>query len=369
MPEQTNSVISSAKLDTSYSLSANQWVRARYELKTDDFEKAAIAIVRGQTIGNPSIRAGYESEELVKKHLARYKKTDSGACEVYFPKRNFGHEGVNYLLSVLMGGQCDIDLIQECRLVDLDISALDSFRKPRYGVKGIRDLIKVYDRPLIGGIIKPKIGMTPQQVADVCYQMADGGIDFIKEDEILADQAWCPMSERIPMVAKALSKYRVIYAPCITADGKEVLRKARKAVDLGATAVHLNIWCSLGAYQELRRRVNIPIFFQKSGDKVWTTGPYSIDFKVICKLVNAIGCDFAHVGMWGGYMAEQVGELKERILALGNTLPSFSCGVRPEHVPKLRTLFGNDIMISSGGYIGGHPAGVTEAVKEFRRQL
>lgn len=290
--------------------------------------------------------------------------------DIYYPKRNFSREGANYLLSVLMGGQMDIDIIHRCRLVDIDLTAFSArWTGPRFGMTGIRKILGVHGRPLFGGIVKPKIGLTPQQVADVCKEMADGGIDFIKEDEILADQEWCPLRQRVPLVAKALQGYRVIYAPCITGDGREILRKARVAREFGATGIHLNIWCGLGAYVEMRKLINLPLFFQKSGDKVWTTGPFSIDFKVICKLINRIGCDFAHVGMWGGYMAEGYEELKMRIQALGNTVPSFSCGVRPEHVGKIRKLFGNDLMISSGGYLAGHPKGVSAAVREFHAQL
>ena len=67
--------------------------------------------------------------------------------------------------------------------------------------------------------------------------MADGGVDFIKEDEVLGDPQWCPLTERVPLVATALSGYRTIYAPCVTADGAEVVRHAQLARDLGATAI------------------------------------------------------------------------------------------------------------------------------------
>ena len=354
-----------------HQLSANQWVKARYAIEAKDWEEAVVAIVRGQTIGNPSVVSPRETPRLLDYHLAKAHTVEADrVLDVYYPKRNFGREGVNYMMSVVMGGQCDIDNIHSCRLIDLDLTAFSNrWRGPRYGIEGIRKIINVYGRPLFGGIIKPKIGLSPQGIADVCKEMADGGIDFIKEDEILADQEWCSMRARIQLVEKALRRYGVIYAPCITGDGKEILHKARVAREFGASAIHLNIWCSLGAYHELRNRVNLPIFFQKSGDKVWTTGPFSIDFKVICKIVNKIGCDFAHVGMWGGYMAEPYEELKMRIQALGNTIPSFSCGVKPEHVGKLRQLFGNDIMISSGGYLAGHPKGITAAVREFHASL
>ena len=371
MPERIKSSISSVKLPgQSLRHSPKRFVVATYEVKTDNLTKAATAIARGQSIGNPTISALGESQELVDTYCAKIRYLAEDRIEIYYPKTNFGREGINYLMSVLMGGQCDIDLIRSCKLVNADFTALSKrLHGPQFGIDGIRNITEAYNRPLIGAIIKPKIGIPPQKVADIAKQMADGGADFIKEDEILADQRWCLMKRRIPLIAKALQGYKTIYAACITGDGNEPVRKAKLAKNLGAGAVHLNIWASLGAYREVRERVHLPLFFQKSGDKVWTTGPYSIDFKVICKLVNMIGCDFAHVGMYGGYMAEPLEELRQRMKALGNTVPSFSCGVKPEHVPKLRELFGNDIMITSGGYVCGHPKGITQAVKEFRNQL
>lgn len=350
-------------------MSSKSYVKASYEVKASDMEKAAIAIARGQSIGNPSIKANGETKLLEERFCAKY---DYGKnwIKIRWPKRNFGKEGVNYLLSVLMGGQCDIDLIEQCRLTEVDLSKIERrFPTPRYGVEGIRKALGVYGRPLIGGILKPKIGMTPQQAADVAKQMADGGVDFIKEDEILADQPWCPMKKRLPLVAEALESYKVVYAACITGDAGEAVRKAVLAEKLGASCVHANIWCGLGTHLAIRKRVKIPVFFQKSGDRVWTTGPYSIDYAVICKLVNLIGCDFAHVGMYGGYLAEPVSELKKRITALGNTIPSFSCGMRPELVATIRQTFGDDWMATSGGYICGHKGGVTAAVREFREAV
>ena len=261
----------------------------------------------------------------------------------------------------------DIDIIEGCRLKHLDLGSLEgAYQGPAFGVDGIRKMLNVHNRPFIGGVVKPKIGLTVDQLVDVCKQMADGGIDFIKEDEILNFQEWCPIDERVEKVQKALDSYDVLYAPCITEDS---FRFPLVGID-GTTprAVHINWWCGFGYYRQMRRHIPYrpAIFFQKSGDKVITTGPYSVDFKVVCYLANLMGCDIAHVGMYGGYMNEAASELKMRMTALKNTIPSFSCGAEPCHVIELSGIFGNDIMITSGGYIHSHPKGITYAVKEFR---
>ena len=345
------------------------FVTATYEVSAVSMQQAAIAIARGQSVGNPSIYSPLETKRLLKRHAAIY-KINGRIIEVRFPKRNFSRTGVNYLMSVLMGGQCDIGHIKACRLVELDMRCIEGeYPKPAYGMSGIREYLQVYDRPLIGAIIKPKIGLSPKQLAEVVSQLADGGADFIKEDEILNDQKWCPMRERLPEAAKAIGDRKILYAACITGDGSEVWQKARLAAGIGATVVHINIWSGFGTYLDVRRHAKIPIFFQKSGDKVWTTGPFSIDYSVICKLVNLIGCDFAHVGMHGGYLSESEDVLKARMKALGSTVPSFSCGVTHELAPKLRNMFGNDIMITAGGAICGDPDGLTAGVMKFRKAV
>lgn len=347
-------------------------VTATYWIETDDPKAALTALCRGQSVGNPTHLTPYETPDFLHKWQATYKILQDSLekyvkVEVKWPVHNFGHEGFNYLLSVLMGGQCDVDIIKGCRLVDLDLSSLTRFYPGApFGIGGIRRILGVHGRALIGGIVKPKIGLSPQQVADVCKEMADGGVDFIKDDEILADQPWCPLAERVRAVAKALKGYKVLYAPCITGDGRDITRKARMARNEGATALHLNLWCGLGAFYAVRKVVNLPLFFQKSGDKCWTSGAYSIEYSVICYLAQLAGCDMGHIGMYGGYLAEQVGVLKTRIEKFSPALPSFSCGMDPIVAARIIQLFGTDVMLTSGGYIHSHPEGPAAGVRAMR---
>lgn len=344
--------------------SHTQFVTAIYKVKsTKSIEKAAHDIAIGQSIGNPDIRTPFDNDL---KHLtAKHEIYSPDHVVVHYPKEIFTDQpSINHILCVLMGGQTDIGHITECRLERLQIDCLkDSFPGPRFGIHGVRTHLRAFNRPLIGGILKPKIGLNAEQTADVCKQMADGGIDFIKEDEILYEPT-IKHFKRIDAVARALQGYKVFYAPCVTADS--YCRNPRLSESLGSNACHLNVWSSLGAYRTVREGHKFAIHFQKSGEKVWTTGPYSINPIVLFQLVNLVGCDFAHVGMYGGYSGDKITDLKRMCKALGNTIPAFSCGATPDHVKRLSDWFGKDIMVSAGGYIHGHKKGITEAVKEFR---
>src|SRR3972149_2306287 len=203
-------------------------LKAIYELKSPDIEKAAHALAVGQSVGNPDVRNSRETKARVKKHAATVESIEGGKVTVRFPAVNFGpRDGISFMMSVLVGGQMDIGLIEGCTLLDVEFGPLlRRFSGPRFGLEQIRQMTGAVDRPLIGGIVKPKIGLTPDG-------LAEGGVDFIKEDEILGDPSWCPLRKRVPAVAEALKGFRTVYAPCITADGDEVVRRARLAKSLG----------------------------------------------------------------------------------------------------------------------------------------
>lgn len=348
-----------------------------YLVETTRPADALRAIERGQSVGNPTILTPYETRNFLAKWQAggsydlREARDPLHTMVVRFPQGNFGKEGLAYLLSVILGGQCDIDSIEGCRIMEVDVGMqMRHWGIPRFGISGLRQRLQVWDRPFVCGIIKPKIGLTPSQLADIVQQMAEGGCDIIKEDEILADQWWCPMRVRLPLVAKALDGYPSLYLACVTGDGSEAWKKARLVEHQGANfGVHCNLWAGVGTLLDLWRHVKCPLFFQKSGDKVWTIGKYSLDASVLCQLVHYAGCDIAHVGMYGGYLAEPVSILMRRIEKLKTTLPSFSCGMTPRLAGAIRQQFGCDVMVTSGGWIHGQPDGIPWAVRQLRQAI
>jgi ribulose-bisphosphate carboxylase large chain len=240
------------------------------------------------------------------------------------------------------------------------------------------------NRPLVGSIVKPKTGMSPEDLKKVCLELVRGGVDFIKEDEILGNPVCCPFEARVGLVAAAVreeaakQKREVFYAPCINGDYPSFLHKARRAVELGATAVHLNIWAGLPAYRALRDLdLNVAIFFQKSGDKVITCGRhnYAIAWPVVTQLARMMGVDFIHAGMWGGYLSDPKDFLDAVLMTLRargpfkRTVPSFSCGSHPGLAPTTVKHFGSDLMMSSGAGIHGHPDGTTAGAMAMRQAV
>ena len=355
-------------------------VEATYFIKTTaNIQKAADALAIGQSLGNPNVRAlGWETKELKAKHLATWQQfggdDKEGHVIVTFPDENISpHDGWAFLLSVLMGGQTDIDIITECRLTDLVLP--ESWHVgPRYGVAGIREKTGVYGRPLIGGIIKPKLGLTPEQLADMCKILADAGFSFAKDDEILSDPSYCPLEKRVSAVARAIEGYKMLYFPCIT--GRNPAKAAKVAYDCGAGGVHLNWWSGLDAFAKIREQCSLPLFFQTSGNKVVSQGPFSISFNVLLYMARIVGMDWAHIGMVGGYLddGEDVARSRVRILQghlgeLKPMVPSLSCGLHPGLCQYIRSVLGNDILLNSGGSVHGHPLGTSGGAKAMMQAV
>ncbi|MFA6528844.1 MAG: ribulose-bisphosphate carboxylase [Candidatus Gracilibacteria bacterium] len=63
-------------------------------------------------------------------------------------------------------------------------------------------------RPVLGTIIKPKIGLKTEEFGEVCYRFWKGGGDFVKFDEPQADQEFCPFEDAVKEIAKRMEQIR-----------------------------------------------------------------------------------------------------------------------------------------------------------------
>jgi ribulose-bisphosphate carboxylase large chain len=355
------------------------WVSAKNDLRT-----AAHEIAIGQSIGNPNKRSLWETDEMIEDYCAKILDTgnlnqQSGFVEIGYPNAlmDWEGDGISQLLCIAMGGQVDIDNIQACRMVALDINSnitTKYFKGPKYGIKGIRDYVKVQDKPLFGGIIKPKTGINPQQLLDMTKELVEGGVNFIKEDEILSNPAICPLKERVPLISKYLEGKNVVYAFCINSDPMYVLDRARFVADNGGNGVHINVWSGLGVYKSIRDlNTNLFIHYQKSGDATFSSprSPYSISWDVLCQLAGLSGVDFIHAGMWGGYLNNSDEELHSTLGILRNhgVMPALSCGMNPDLVQPITDRFGIDWMANVGGYIHSDPEGTKAGSLKMRRAI
>ena len=357
--------------------------------------QAAWELAIGQSVGNPNVRNRWETDELFENHSCKilHDKDElqgkTGNVKIAFPiiNTNWEEDGVSHLLCQLMGGQMDIDNVVKCHLLKLDFP--DSivskyFKKPRHGISGVREYTQTVGKPLLGGIVKPKTGISSTVLLELVKELVEGGVNFIKEDEILSNPDFCKIQERVPLVMDYLKKRvedghpRVIYAVCINADSPYLLDRVKQVYALGGNAVHVNFWCGMGSYLSIRKLTEtfereFFIHFQKSGDKILTNvnHDYHIDWKVICQIAGLSGVDFIHAGMWGGYMSDSEDEMKQVLSVLHehNVTPALSCGMHPGIVNAIVKRFGCDFMANCGGAIHGHPGGTLRGAMAMRQAI
>ena len=153
---------------------------------------------------------------------------------------NFGPQ-IPMLLSTVIG---NISMSGKLKLLDLQFpkNFLESFQGPRFGTQGIRDLLGVPERPLLNNMIKPCTGYTPEVGAKLFADALRGGVDIVKDDELIADPPFCPMEERIKLyMAEAKRHYertgsKVLYTVNITDRADKIKDNAKRALDAGANA-------------------------------------------------------------------------------------------------------------------------------------
>jgi len=285
------------------------------------------------------------------------------------------------LLSV--AGNC-FAYSSKLRLLDVCFpeELVKEFQGPKFGIEGIREMLGVEKRPLILHIIKPKMGMTPEQIANQVYQTALGGVDMVKDDEMTSDTEYCKFEDRLKAVMKALNKAekktgkKVIYFISITDEVNKINEKARKAVKAGANGL---LFCYSAGPSALRvlaedPEVNAPILLHPSH----MLGMINrISYPVFAKLCRLCGADLMLtptywstiplVSLEEGLRSAQV--LTAPFFHIKRTWPMPAAGMYPGLLPILVREFGTDIIIPAGGGVLGHPGGYTAGAKAWMQAV
>jgi len=361
---------------------------ATYRMSSStSLKDAAWNLAIGQSVGNPNVRNEWETEELFENHsciilhdeneLANLKE---GFVSIAFPVINTDWEtdGISHMLCQLMGGHVDIDIITQCRLVQLDLpdTVKKHFLGPKFGLSGFRQFTGQYNKPMFGAIVKPKIGISPTVLLEMVKQLVDGGVDFIKEDEIMSNPVFCPLDQRVDLIANYLAKQsrKVVFCHTINADPHVIVDRVKRVHELGGNGVHINVFSGLGVYNSIRK-MDLPLFlhFQKSGDKVFTdkSHRFSIAWPIVCQLATMMGVDTIQTGMIGGYSNDDPNELMRslQILRDGNTTPVLSCGMHAGLIDYVTDAVGKDYMANVGGAIHGHPGGTVAGARAIRQAV
>ena len=307
--------------------------------------------------------------------------------KIAYPVFLFEKGNMPNILSSVAGNVFGLKALENLRLVDIEMPdvLLDSFKGPKYGIKGIRELLNVSDRPLVGTIIKPKLGLKTIDHSKVAYDAWMGGCDIVKDDENLSSQNFNPFENRIIKTLEVKDKAEKntgehkVYMANITAETNKMIGRAEFVQENGGKYVMVDILtCGFSALQTLRdQNFNLVIHAHRAGHAAFTKKPkHGLAMRTIAKVSRIIGVDQLHVGTVVGKMSETKDEVLDNITALKTDMASFrkvmpvaSGGLHPSLIPALIDTFGRDFIIQAGGGIHGHPSGTTAGATAMRQAV
>jgi ribulose-bisphosphate carboxylase large chain len=277
-----------------------------------------------------------------------------------FPEANWGGD-VSLLVSSLLAGEwADSTAFTRCRLVAADW--------PPGLLPG-----PAFDAPvavLVGAIVKPSLGLSPAEVADVAAQLAAGGADLVKDDELLGDLEWCPLEERV----RAVAGIGVRYAANVTGPVESLLARAARVVELGAGALMINVFAQgLDSLRALRAaEFGVPIFAHRVGAALWARQPaFGVAPAVVAEVTRLCGADYVQVGSFSGRVYDTADEVRAQIAACHSPVGSHRAvavlggGVGPDNaaaqLEQAGVSSGVMVLLGSAAYAGGSPEDAVRA--------
>lgn len=224
--------------------------------------------------------------------------------KVSWSVENFGYN-LPVLISTMQGNLYELRQFTGLKLMDIDLpdSYVRHFRGPKFGIEGCRRLTGVADRPLIGTIIKPSIGLTPEQTAEIVRTLGEAGIDFIKDDELLSSSANSLFEERVQSVMKVINQLadktgkRIMYAFNLSGEVDEMLRRYEMIVKAGGSCAMISLnSVGLAGAKKICDIGELAIHGHRNGWGMMTRHPLlGIEFSAYQKIWRLAGVDQIHV--------------------------------------------------------------------------
>jgi ribulose-bisphosphate carboxylase large chain len=305
-----------------------------------------------------------------------------------WPVSNMGLSLPNVVATVA-GNLFELNPFSGLKLLDIRFPSefLSRYQGPQFGVSGTRRLCGVEQRPMIGTIIKPSVGLSPQATAELVDVLAEGGIDFIKDDELQADGPHCPFDQRIPAVMQVINRnaeggtHKVMYACNITGEIDEMMRRHDLVEACGGTCVMVSLnSVGLPALVALRRYSRLPIHGHRNGWGIYGRSPaIGMSYIAYQKLWRLAGVDHMHVnGLQNKFCeddASVIASARECLSPMFDVpgrgceiMPVFSSGQSARQAPGTYAALGStDLIFACGGGIVAHPGGIAAGVRAVRQ--
>ncbi len=310
--------------------------------------------------------------------------------KIAYPQGLWENGNACQLLSGIAGNIFGMKGVKNLRLIDATLPKdyIKHFKGPQYGMEGIRKMMGVKKRPLTGAVVKPKIGFSAREHAEIGYQTWLGGFDFVKDDENLTSLKFNRFDERVKIMTGLRDKAEKETGDKksaffnITAETEEMKKRAKLVADYGWNYVMIDVVITgTAAVQTMRDYLGdlgLAIHAHRAMHAAFDRNPkHGMTMQFLAKMMRMIGVNQIHSGTGVGKL---VGT-KEELLSIADVLrekkvkprkhmlleqdwgniktafPASSGGLHPGLVPDVMKIYGTEFILLVSGGIHGHPKG------------
>lgn len=336
-------------------------LKARFAAKVESIEK--LDFVTEPSIPSIKLKPGVYQRAIIK---------------VSWSIENFGYN-LPVIISTLQGNLYELTQFTGLKLMDIDFppSFGQAYSGAKFGIAGCRKLTNVYDRPLIGTIIKPSVGLSVEQTALLVKTLVEAGIDFIKDDELMGATANSPFAKRVAAIMEVINRYadqtgkKVMYAFNTSHELDEMQRNYDTIVAAGGTCAMVSLnSVGLAGVKKICDNGQLAIHGHRNGWGMLNRHPLlGIEFAAYQKLWRLAGVDQIHVnGIQNKFWESDDSVVKSIEACLTpffnkTVLPVVSSGQwggqAPETYRRTKTV---DLLYMAGGGIMAHPDGPSGGV-------
>ena len=384
---------------------SEQRIIAHYLIETAIDPYQAVEAMAGEQSSGTFVALPGETPEVKFRHGARIERLDpleeaaspglpgaiSGSsyhrakATLSWPMDNLGPSLPN-LAATIAGNLFELKQFSGLRILDVELPNEfgRTYLGPQFGIGGTRQFAGVKAGPLIGTIIKPSVGLSPQETAEMVEALCQGGIDFVKDDELQSDGTHCPFDERVRAVMAKVNAHadrtgkKVMVAFNVTGDLDQMRRRHDLVAELGGTCVMASLnSVGLVGMIELRRMAQLPIHGHRNGWGYLSRHPLlGWSFPAWSKLWRLAGADHLHVnGIRNKFCEDDTSVITSARSLLTplfpdqpmTAMPVFSSGQTAATVADTYQALGTtDLIFAAGGGIMGHPDGIATGVQAIR---
>jgi len=381
-------------------------LKAKYVIETAlDLNKAAETMAGEQSSGT-FVQVPGETVELKARHAARVVRVEQidevdtpslpGAkqvkgqsikkaiVELEWPFENVGCNLVN-LCATVAGNLYELKAFSGLKLLDIEIPIefTERYKGPKFAVRGTRERTGVYNRPIIGTIIKPSVGLTPQATAERVQTLIEAGLDFIKDDELMGDSPHSPFEQRVDSVMRVINDFadkngrKPMFAFNISGDVDDMLRRHDYVLERGGTCIMMSLnWVGISAVTKISDHTQLPIHGHRNGWGMYTRHELlGMEFTAYQKIWRMAGVDHLHTNGIRNKFCESdesvITSVKACLTPMHGgyeVMPVLSSGQwAGQTVDTFKAVNSVDVMYVCGGGIVAHPGGIAAGVKSVQQ--